>query len=116
MPRGLLPVLIGVLIALIFITNTAFVVRQDRQAIVLRFGQYVRTINPPSRNEPGLYFKVPFAENVIIYDRRNLGLTFPSQQIVASDPDTRDMFFEPAEDKVYRHPTFYKLPADVDHM
>ena len=39
-----------------------------------------------------------------------------SDQIVANDPDTRDMDFEPAQDKVYRHPTFYKLPSEVDHM
>jgi ring-1,2-phenylacetyl-CoA epoxidase subunit PaaB len=26
------------------------------------------------------------------------------------------MFFDPMEDKVYRHPTFYKLPDAVDHM
>jgi len=26
------------------------------------------------------------------------------------------MYFDPAEDKVYRHPTFYKLPDSVDHM
>jgi ring-1,2-phenylacetyl-CoA epoxidase subunit PaaB len=26
------------------------------------------------------------------------------------------MFFDPAEDKVYRHPTFYVLPKSVDHM
>jgi ring-1,2-phenylacetyl-CoA epoxidase subunit PaaB len=24
--------------------------------------------------------------------------------------------FDPAEDKIYRHPTFYKLPDEVDHM
>jgi ring-1,2-phenylacetyl-CoA epoxidase subunit PaaB len=24
--------------------------------------------------------------------------------------------FDPASDKIYRHPTFYKLPASVDHM
>ena len=37
-------------------------------------------------------------------------------QIVASDPGDKDMYFDPAEDKVYRHPTFYKLPDSVDHM
>jgi ring-1,2-phenylacetyl-CoA epoxidase subunit PaaB len=37
-------------------------------------------------------------------------------QIVASDPGDKDMLFDPAEDKVYRHPTFYKLPDSVDHM
>jgi ring-1,2-phenylacetyl-CoA epoxidase subunit PaaB len=34
-------------------------------------------------------------------------------------PPTRMMlkiFYEPAEDKVYRHPTFYKLPDEVKHM
>ena len=54
-----------------------------------------------------------------VYTRRQEGASVwvvRSDQIVASDPDTKDMFFEPAEDKVYRHPTFYKLPADVDHM
>ena len=54
-----------------------------------------------------------------VFTRRQEGASVwvvRSDQIVASDPDTKDMFFEPAEDKVYRHPTFYKLPADVDHM
>ena len=39
-----------------------------------------------------------------------------SDQIVASDPGDKDMYFDPAEDKVYRHPTFYALPKAVDHM
>jgi len=39
-----------------------------------------------------------------------------SDQIVASDPRDKDMYFDPAEDKVYRHPTFYELPKSVDHM
>jgi ring-1,2-phenylacetyl-CoA epoxidase subunit PaaB len=54
-----------------------------------------------------------------VYTRRQEGTSIwvvRSDQIVASDPDTRDMDFEPARDKVYRHPTFYKLPPDVDHM
>jgi ring-1,2-phenylacetyl-CoA epoxidase subunit PaaB len=39
-----------------------------------------------------------------------------STDIVASDPGEKGMYFDPAEDKVYRHPTFYKLPESVDHM
>jgi hypothetical protein len=39
-----------------------------------------------------------------------------SAQITASDPGDKAMYFDPAEDKVYRHPTFYKLPTEVDHM
>ena len=54
-----------------------------------------------------------------VYTRRQEGTSIwvvRSDQIVANDPDTRDMDFEPAQDKVYRHPTFYKLPSEVDHM
>jgi modulator of FtsH protease HflC len=87
MPRNLLVIAIGVLALLVLVMNSAFIVRQDRQAIVLRVGQYVRTINQPSVNQPGLYFKVPFVENVVIYDRRNLGLTLAGQQMVASDQE-----------------------------
>ncbi len=39
-----------------------------------------------------------------------------SADIVASDPGDRDMLFDPAADKVYRHPTFYELPASVNHL
>jgi ring-1,2-phenylacetyl-CoA epoxidase subunit PaaB len=35
---------------------------------------------------------------------------------VASSPDEKDPFFDPAADKVYRHPTFYELPEEVRQM
>ena len=28
----------------------------------------------------------------------------------------RDAFFDPAADKVYRHPTFYDVPEDVEYL
>lgn len=87
MSRNLPVLLIAAVVLLVVVMNALFVVRQDRQAIVLRFGQYVRTINAPGTNEPGLYFKLPLAETVTIYDRRNLGLTIEGQPIVASDQE-----------------------------
>ena len=54
-----------------------------------------------------------------VYTRRQEGASIwvvRSDQIVASDPGEKDMLFDPAADKVYRHPTFYALPAEVDHM
>ena len=36
-----------------------------------------------------------------------------STDIVASDPAEADSLFEPARDKVYRHPTFYDIPDEV---
>jgi ring-1,2-phenylacetyl-CoA epoxidase subunit PaaB len=54
-----------------------------------------------------------------VYTRRQEGTSIwvvPSAQIVASDPGDKDMFFDPAQDKVYRHPSFYQLPHAVNHM
>jgi ring-1,2-phenylacetyl-CoA epoxidase subunit PaaB len=54
-----------------------------------------------------------------VYTRRQEGVSIwvvPSSAIVASDPDSKDEMFDPAADKIYRHPTFYRLPDEVDHM
>jgi ring-1,2-phenylacetyl-CoA epoxidase subunit PaaB len=54
-----------------------------------------------------------------IYTRRGEGLSIwvvPSNAITASDPAEKGMMFEPAESKIYRHPTFYDVPEEVGHM
>jgi ring-1,2-phenylacetyl-CoA epoxidase subunit PaaB len=40
----------------------------------------------------------------------------PSSEIVAVSATESSSFFEPADDKVYRHPTFYNLPEGVKQM
>nr|WP_293945157.1 1,2-phenylacetyl-CoA epoxidase subunit PaaB [Sphingomonas sp.] len=53
------------------------------------------------------------------YTRRSEGVSMwvvRSTDIVASDPDQSGSLFEPAADKVYRHPTFYDLPDELKHM
>ncbi|MDB5677936.1 1,2-phenylacetyl-CoA epoxidase subunit PaaB [Sphingomonas bacterium] len=53
------------------------------------------------------------------YTRRTEGVSLwviRSSEITASDPDQSAALFEPAQDKVYRHPTFYDLPDAVKHM
>jgi ring-1,2-phenylacetyl-CoA epoxidase subunit PaaB len=54
-----------------------------------------------------------------VYTRRQEGVSIwvvESRHIHASNPDEADSFYEPANDKVYRHPTFYDLPDEVNHM
>jgi ring-1,2-phenylacetyl-CoA epoxidase subunit PaaB len=54
-----------------------------------------------------------------VYTRRQEGVSIwvvPSAQIIASDPDEADALFEPARDKVYRHPTFYEIPDEVKNL
>lgn len=54
-----------------------------------------------------------------VYTRRSEGVSIwvvESSQITASNPDESGALFDPAENKVYRHPTFYDLPDEVKHM
>ena len=54
-----------------------------------------------------------------LYTRRQEGVSIwvvRSSDIEASSPDERDSFFDPAADKIYRHPTFYDVPEGVEHL
>ena len=54
-----------------------------------------------------------------LYTRRQEGVSIwvvPASAITASSPQERDAFFDPAADKVYRPPTFYDVPEDVEYL
>ena len=54
-----------------------------------------------------------------LYTRRSEGCALwvvPAAAIVASSPEDVGSFFEPANDKVYRHPTFYQIPEGVKYI
>jgi ring-1,2-phenylacetyl-CoA epoxidase subunit PaaB len=54
-----------------------------------------------------------------LYTRRLEGVSIwvaKSTDLVASDPTDADALFEPARDKIYRHPTFYEIPAEVETL
>jgi membrane protease subunit HflC len=88
-----------------------FTVQQTQQALVLQFGNPIRVINAPgglspakegaaeetggqqprgnllgSENSgPGLYFKIPFIQNVEYFDKRILDIDTGSEEVIASD-------------------------------
>lgn len=73
-------------LALIILANAFYIVRVDQQAIVLRFGEAQYVVNSDtSKAKAGLHFKWPVVENVITYDRRNLGFDLEKQEIIAAD-------------------------------
>ena len=50
------------------------------------------------------------------YSRRSEGTNIwvvPAEFITASSPEDQGAFFEPSNDKPYRHPTFYIIPDGV---
>jgi ring-1,2-phenylacetyl-CoA epoxidase subunit PaaB len=54
-----------------------------------------------------------------VYTRRNEGVSIwavKSIDIAASSPSDKGPMFEPANSKVYRHPTFFKIPESLGHM
>ena len=54
-----------------------------------------------------------------VYTRREEGNSIwvvLSKEIHASDPDNSAENFDPASDKIYRHPSFYDIPDEVEHM
>jgi len=54
-----------------------------------------------------------------VYTRRMEGVSIwvvESKYIHASNPEEAGELFEPAADKIYRHPTFYQLPDEVNQM
>lgn len=51
-----------------------------------------------------------------VYTRRGKVFSLwvvPSAAITASSPEERGSWFDPSNDKVYRHPQFYKVPRGV---
>ena len=54
-----------------------------------------------------------------VYTRRQEGISIwvvESKYIHATNPGEAEELYEPANDKIYRHPTFYELPDEVGHM
>lgn len=54
-----------------------------------------------------------------VYTRRSEGISIwvvPSSEVFASDPSEAEELYEPADSKIYRHPTFYEVPDGISHM
>lgn len=75
----------GALIAVAFflLLNSTFVVNQTEQAIIMEFGKFVR-----AEKNAGIYFKVPFVQNVEYFDKRLLDYDVPPFEIIAADQKT----------------------------
>ena len=77
MKKIILPIIIVIAVLSYF---SMFVVKEINQAIVLQFGDPKQIIVTP-----GLYFKIPFVQNVVFLDRRILSLDPPPEEVIASD-------------------------------
>ncbi len=72
--------LIVAAIAVVGVYLSYFTVDPTEQALVLQFGKPKRVLTTP-----GLYFKIPFVENVSYFDKRLLDIDTAPQEVIASD-------------------------------
>jgi membrane protease subunit HflC len=75
---ALIVILVG--LAAVAVYASAFIVHQNEQALVLRFGEPKRVVK-----SPGLNWKYPIVDTVEIYDKRILDLDSQPQEVTASD-------------------------------
>lgn len=86
-----LHLLIAVVVLLVIATSTLTIVPEDKQAIVLRYGEIVGTRNQYKPNQQfgasgaGLLARVPFLDNVQMIEKRVLGVNMERQQVLSTD-------------------------------
>ncbi|MGV8146540.1 MAG: protease modulator HflC [Alkaliphilus sp.] len=74
-------IVILVVFALIF-SQSAFVIDETEQAIVVQMGEYMRTIS-----DPGLNFKIPFIQNIQRMESRVLVADAPPAELITMDKE-----------------------------
>ncbi len=72
--------LVGVFVAFVLFYASVFIVDQTQQAVVLQFGESRQV-----HKEPGLKFKLPFIQEVTLYDKRILAYDLPPIHITTVD-------------------------------
>ncbi|WBY17323.1 protease modulator HflC [Erythrobacteraceae bacterium WH01K] len=79
-------VIFAVLAAIILFALSAFVVSEEEQAVVIRTGNPVGTVNTPGgETNAGLYFRMPFIESVRLIEKRLLDLEMTDEEVLSND-------------------------------
>jgi len=80
MSKNYTALLIFFLVVILLIGQSAFIVPETEQTLVLQFG------NPVARyTSPGLKFKIPFIQQVIVFDKRVLDVDPPAEEVILAD-------------------------------
>lgn len=78
-------------VILIALASSVAVVPETKQAVIVRFGQPVRTFNVYRENEEfgqtgaGLIARIPFAEQIVWVDKRVIAVEMEQQQVLSTD-------------------------------
>ena len=77
-------IVVGLLLLAFFLS--AYVVPEEEQAVVIRTGEPVRTVNTLGGDSPaGLKFRVPLIERVVPVEKRLLDLEMADEEVLSND-------------------------------
>ena len=71
-------------VGLLTLWQTLFIVDQREQVIVVALGNPIRVINEPGKDEAGLHAKIPFTQQLVRLDRRNISLDAEKEEIIGA--------------------------------
>lgn len=74
---------VAAVIALVLMTSSLFIVPQTSQALVLQFGEIKRVVKTP-----GLHVKVPFIQDLLMFDKRILEFETKPAEFISKNRDT----------------------------
>jgi len=80
MSKSHFSLLVIVIAAVLFLAQSAFIVPMTDQALVLQFGDPVAKYT-----DPGLKFKTPFVQDVVVFDKRVLDVETPPVEVILAD-------------------------------
>ena len=73
-------IVVLLIIGAIIASQSLFIVGETNQAIILQFGEPINTVQTP-----GLNVKLPFVQNVILFEKRVLSSDAPPQEYLTAD-------------------------------
>ena len=76
----LITFIVSILLILFFVNKMFFVVEQTQYAMVMRLGKPVKVIK-----DAGLKIKIPFIEDVVLFENRMLDLIVSDKEVIALD-------------------------------
>ena len=89
--RNPIRLLVVAVALLVILSQSLAIVPEDKQALILRFGEIERTVNRYKPNEDfgrsgaGLVLRVPFTDGIQYIDKRILGVNMERQQVLSTD-------------------------------
>ena len=78
--------IIAIVVLALLLLSSVYVVNEEDQAVVIRTGEPVRTVNTPEGDSnAGLYLRIPIVERVQMIEKRVLDLEMTDEEVLSND-------------------------------